>query len=93
MQQEELWHDMFVNEEYICSARSKTNYEWSSSGNTVILHLRSKDNVTIKANVDTDSYLFGNADQIFTSFSGVQIITDYDAQSPGTYMNFYVLKS
>lgn len=85
MQQEELWHDMFVNEEYICSARSKTNYEWSSSGNTVILHLQSKDNVTIKAHADTDSYLFGNADQIFTSFSGVQIITDYDAQSPDIY--------
>ncbi|XP_060602560.1 uncharacterized protein LOC132755685 [Ruditapes philippinarum] len=85
MQHEELWHDMFVNEEYICSARSKTNYEWSSTGNTVILHLRSKDNVTIKAHVDTDSYLFGNDNQIFTSFSGVQIITDYDAQSPDIY--------
>jgi hypothetical protein len=39
--------------------------------------------MTVKAHIGNDNYLFGNTEQIFTTFSGVQVITDIDMMSPG----------
>ncbi|XP_045162553.2 uncharacterized protein LOC123527267 [Mercenaria mercenaria] len=84
-QNEELWQDLFHNDHYVCSIKCVTDFEWTGAGNTVILHLNANDTMTVKAHAGVDNYLFGKQDQIFTTFSGVQVITDLDMLSPESY--------
>ncbi|XP_060602559.1 uncharacterized protein LOC132755684 [Ruditapes philippinarum] len=84
-QNEELWQDLFQNDQYICSIKCVTDFDWTDAGNTAILHLNVNDTITVKAHAGIDNFLFGNPDQIFTTFSGVQVITDLDMLSPESF--------
>ncbi|XP_045162552.2 uncharacterized protein LOC123527266 [Mercenaria mercenaria] len=84
-QNEELWQDLFHNDQYVCSIKCVTDFEWTGAGNTVILHLNANDTMTVKAHAGVANYLFGKQDQIYTTFSGVQVITDLDMSFPESY--------
>jgi len=80
----ELWLDLRVNNLTICSIYAYTNYEWADAGNTAIVHLYEGDNVTVNAHGDFASNIYGTSDHIFSTFAGVQIISDSDLVNPGT---------
>lgn len=84
-QNEELWQELRLNNKYVCSIYAYTDFEWADAGNTVILHLFEGDNITVVAH--NDNYLYGSSDHIFTTFSGVEIMSDVDLSNPGTTSN------
>ncbi|XP_052761170.1 uncharacterized protein LOC128203686 isoform X2 [Mya arenaria] len=83
-QNEELWQDLVHNGNYVCSIYAFTDYDWADAGNTVILHLMEGDTMTVRAHPTLQNNLYGSQDHIFTSFSGVQIISDSDIAMPDT---------
>ncbi|KAH3780157.1 hypothetical protein DPMN_157967 [Dreissena polymorpha] len=77
-QHEELWLDLRQNGAYVCSIYGFTEFDWASAGNSVILHLSSGDNVGFYSRPGHESHLFGSADHVFTTFSGAQLVSDFD---------------
>ncbi|KAH3771568.1 caprin-2-like isoform X2 [Dreissena polymorpha] len=84
MQNEELWLDLFVNEDYVCSIYARADFEWASASNSVVLHLSAWDKAGVFSRAGRVSRLYGSADYIFTSFSGTQIVSDEDLNNPDT---------
>ncbi|KAL4221158.1 hypothetical protein ACF0H5_019417 [Mactra antiquata] len=77
-QGQEEWQELFRNDQYVCSIYGKDSQEWADAGNSVLLHLNAGDQISIKSHNGRTSTLFGSTDEIYSTFSGVQIATDYD---------------
>ncbi|XP_053379495.1 uncharacterized protein LOC123526879 [Mercenaria mercenaria] len=78
-QNKELYQDLYHNNQYVCSIYGLTDQDWADAGNTVLLHLKQNDEISIRA--DGNNSLYGAADQIYTTFSGAQLVTDTDMNS------------
>ena len=79
-QNKELWQGLFHNSQYVCSIYGQTDQEFADAGNTVLLHLKENDQITIRA--QRNNSLYGDEDQIYSTFSGTQLATEAD-MSPG----------
>lgn len=78
-QNQELYQDLYHNNQYVCSIYGLTDQQWADAGNTVLLHLKKNDKITIKA--ASNNSLYGDIDQIYSTFSGTQLVTETDMTS------------
>ncbi|XP_063442987.1 uncharacterized protein LOC134723298 [Mytilus trossulus] len=78
---EEIWMDLYKNKEYIVSIYAYTFNDWSDGGNTVILELQKGDLIFVKAVDDYNNWIYGAADEVYTTFSGELVVPETTAAS------------
>lgn len=72
----ELWLEMMKNDQLIASIYAYTYADYADAGNAAILHLNVGDKVYLKAHDDYDQTLFGQGDQVYTTFTGELLFAD-----------------
>ncbi|XP_062619536.1 complement C1q tumor necrosis factor-related protein 4-like [Saccostrea cucullata] len=72
----ELWLEMMKNDELVASIYGYTYADYADAGNAAILHLNVGDKVYLKAHDDYDQTLYGQGDQIYTTFTGELLFAD-----------------
>lgn len=72
----ELWQELFHNNMYVCSIYGLTDQDWTDAGNTVLLHVKENDQISVRAH--RDSSLYGTIDQIYSTLSGAQLVREGD---------------
>lgn len=60
----------------MCSIHGYTSHGYADAGNSVMLHLNENDIISIKSHASTNTTLFGTADEIYTTFTGVLLKPD-----------------
>lgn len=79
------------------SVYAYTYADYADAGNAAILHLNVGDKVYLKAHDDYDQTLFGQGDQIYTTFTGELLYADnvgtyhFCAPLPPFILNWYFL--
>lgn len=71
-----MWMDLYKNKEYIVSIYAYTFNDWSDGGNTVILELQKGDLIFVKAVDDYNNWIYGAADEVYTTFSGELLVPE-----------------
>ncbi|XP_045178996.2 complement C1q-like protein 4 [Mercenaria mercenaria] len=77
-QDKSSWLELYKNQEYIASIYGHTVNDFASGGNSVVLQLTVGDTVYIKAvdnSYGTDTNLYGQPDEVYSTFSGYLIST------------------
>ncbi|XP_060608125.1 uncharacterized protein LOC132760217 [Ruditapes philippinarum] len=74
-----FWQELFHNNIYVCSIYGLANQDYADAGNTVLLHLKENDQISVRAH--RNSSLFGTSDQIYSTFSGTQLVREADMSS------------
>ncbi|XP_060608068.1 uncharacterized protein LOC132760165 [Ruditapes philippinarum] len=75
----ELYQELYHNNHYVCSIYGLTDQDWADAGNTVLLHLKQNDHISIRAHGNNSIY--GTPDEIYSTFSGAQLVTENDMYS------------
>ncbi|XP_053378610.1 uncharacterized protein LOC128548191 [Mercenaria mercenaria] len=66
----DLWQELYHNNQYVCSIYGLTDHDWADAGNTVLLHLKQNDQISIRAH--TNNSLYGTTNQVYSTFTGAQ---------------------
>lgn len=74
--QSKIWIELYKNTNYVCSIHGYTSHGYADAGNSVMLHLNENDIISIKSHASTNTTLFGTADEIYTTFTGVLLKPD-----------------
>lgn len=74
--QSKIWIELYKNTNYVCSIYGYTSHGYADAGNSVMLHLNENDSISIKSHASTNTTLFGTADEIYTTFTGVLLKPD-----------------
>ncbi|VDI04506.1 Hypothetical predicted protein [Mytilus galloprovincialis] len=82
-QNKQLQLDLYRNDDYIVGSYAHVTSDYGSVSNSVILGLDEKDTVHIKAH--TDDYLYGQPDEIYTSFTGFLLVPDEGRTQHGSH--------
>ena len=80
-QGEEIYQELYHNNNLVCSLYNYADNEWTDAGNTAILHLQAGDKIGVYAAVDNNIY--GSSDEVYTSFSGAMIASEHDINIKG----------
>ena len=68
---QEMWLDLYKNNMSIGAAYGYTNGSYGDAGNSAIVNLVAGDIVYVKAHDQFNNALYGAADQVYTTFTGV----------------------
>lgn len=82
-QGDELYLELYHNSDFVCSLYNYAVNEWTNAGNTAILHLKAGDTVSVRAASGYDNNLYGDFDQVYTTFSGALIATENEMTNKG----------
>ncbi|KAK3083518.1 hypothetical protein FSP39_024580 [Pinctada imbricata] len=67
---EEFWLELFHNNDFVESSYGYTSGSYADAGNTAVLHLKKGDTVYVKARPGHSVQLYGDSDELYTTFSG-----------------------
>ncbi|XP_061178742.1 uncharacterized protein LOC133187402 [Saccostrea echinata] len=67
---------MYKNDQLIASIYGYTYADYADAGNAAIVHLDAGDKVYLKAHDDYDQTLYGQGDEIYTTFTGELLYAD-----------------
>ncbi|XP_045163918.2 uncharacterized protein LOC123528253 [Mercenaria mercenaria] len=79
LRNKDVWQELYHNNQYVCSIYERTDQDSAGAGNTVLLHLKRKDQISIRAHQNHS--LYGATNQIYSTFTGAQLVTDADMRS------------
>ncbi|XP_060578092.1 EMILIN-2-like [Ruditapes philippinarum] len=74
-----LWQELFHNNIYVCSIYGRNNQDLVDAGNTVLLHVKKNDQISVRAL--RDSSLYGTFDQIYSTLTGTQLVREANMSS------------
>jgi len=77
---QQLYLDMYHNDQYVESAYGFKSDSFADAGNTVILYLHGGDKIYIKGSDNEAVQLFGDPTQIYNTFSGALLSGTYTPQ-------------
>ncbi|KAL3861121.1 hypothetical protein ACJMK2_007190 [Sinanodonta woodiana] len=76
-----IWLELYLNQDLVASLYGHTPNDFADAGNAVILHLNRGDVVSVKSHNQYDVTLFGTPNEIYTTFSGVQIVSSFETEN------------
>lgn len=85
---QEVYQELYHNNHYVMTIYGLAADAFCDDGNSVILHLKENDQLTVKAY--NDNYLYGTDTAIYSTLSGVMLFDEETMHSNGRPQNFSV---